>query len=52
MTMAGCGCGGSKTGPTSYNVYDQSGNLVSVRSTDAEAAAAAARINGSFKPAS
>lgn len=47
--MAGCGCGGSKTGPTSYNVFDSSGNLVSVRSTESEASAAATRIGGTYR---
>ena len=46
--MAGCGCGGSKTGPTSYNVYDSSGNLATVRSTEIEAAAAANRLGGTY----
>ena len=46
--MAGCGCGGAKTGPTSYNIYDSNGNLVSVRGTEQEAAAAAGRLGGSY----
>ena len=50
--MAGCGCGGSKTGPTSYDVKDQSGNVVTVRSTEIEAAAAAGRIGGTYTPKS
>jgi hypothetical protein len=52
MIMAGCGCGGSKTGPTSYDVKDSSGTIVSVRSTEIEAAAAAERIGGSYTPKS
>ena len=46
--MAGCGCGGSKTGPTSYNAYAESGNLATGRTTEIEAAAAADRLGGTY----